>query len=281
MNIAIICNQDDQWEAERIRAEALMLGHQAELYTYDGFSLQLVACVLTITYNDIPWIVPQIGIFRSAHYKDNKVTYDELAYVLRDTIVRQAGYVLNYKAMNIGTFGKLRQQYDLSKNGLSPIDSFYGSSTLPYVPIVAKPLHGSSGDGVRLVTQLQEVIEKKDMILQAVMQQGLDYRVMVVGGIALGVMERRAVEDSFVANISKGASAVAATLSLGVTKLATDVATLYKLEYAGVDLIRDKQDCWHILEVNRFAQFQGFEEATRINVAKALVKYAVSQYSPR
>ena len=56
-----------------------------------------------------------------------------------------------------------------------------------------------------------------------------------------------------------------------ILKLAVEASGMFGLEYAGIDLIKDIDGGWHILEINRFSQFQGFEKATGINVAGAVV----------
>jgi glutathione synthase/RimK-type ligase-like ATP-grasp enzyme len=54
--------------------------------------------------------------------------------------------------------------------------------------------------------------------------------------------------------------------------LAEKVARVCGLDYGGVDIMKDENDNSYILEVNRQCQFQGFEKATGINVAKSVVE---------
>ena len=58
-------------------------------------------------------------------------------------------------------------------------------------------------------------------------------------------------------------------------KLAEKVAKVCKLDYCGVDIMKDREGNNYILEVNRQCQFQGFEKATGINVAKAVVEMMI------
>lgn len=279
MRLAVVCNQDDEWEAKRIYDEANAIGIDVELCNYDCFSVKIVESKVNILYRDALWNIPDIGIFRSSNYNKKKIKFEELAYILRDTIIDSGGKVFNYTGINIGTFGKLRQQYALAKSGFAHIDSFYGLENAPYFPIVIKPLHGSSGDGVQMINDQSRKIETTDTLMQKVMQKGRDYRVMILKGEALGAIERTALKDVFVANVSKGASARTILLDREVLQIAVDVAKLFGLEYAGVDLIKDDDDHWHVLEINRFAQFQGFEKATGINVAKKILESLLKEKS--
>ena len=53
------------------------------------------------------------------------------------------------------------------------------------------------------------------------------------------------------------------------------MAKVCKLDYCGVDIMKDREGNNYILEVNRQCQFQGFEKATGINVAKAVVEMMI------
>jgi len=277
MDFVVICNPDDRWEADRVVDEAKIKKLGAEVLHYENFQVQIVGGELTIFYKNTEWKMPKWVVFRSANYLAKKTRYDELAYILRDHVSKNGGIVLNYNAMKIGPFGKLRQQYDLNLGKLSCVDTYYGFQKPSFLPIVQKPLQGSSGDGVRLVSSESEIKIEELSVYQKVMERGCDYRVIVIGGKAVGAIERRAADDMFVANVSKGATAKSVELAHEVIRLAEQATDLFGLEYAGVDLIKDLEGGWHILEINRFAQFQGFEKATGINVAGKVVKYLTGE----
>lgn len=272
MKMAIICHPDDQWEAERIADEAKRNSLDVEILNYTNFQIKIVENKLDILYQDVLWSTPHLAVFRSSNFQSEKIKYEEIAFILRSLIHKNGGRILNYEAMKIGPFGKLRQQYELSMRQISGVDTFYGYLDPPYLPIVQKPLQGSSGDGVKLVADLTATQYDNLSVYQKVMESGCDYRVMVVDGVALGAIERRAVKGAFVANVSKGGSAKKIDLPLEVMQMAVDACKLFGLEYAGVDLIKDTNSAWHVLEINRFSQFRGFEKATGINVAEAVVK---------
>jgi RimK family alpha-L-glutamate ligase len=106
-----------------------------------------------------------------------------------------------------------------------------------------------------------------------------DIRVVIVDGKAIGGMKRSAVGKEFRSNFSLGGAVEKWSLSEEEKKLAEKVAKVCGLDYGGVDIMKDlptgrqvKNGNNYILEVNRQCQFQGFEKATGINVAKAVVE---------
>ena len=55
-------------------------------------------------------------------------------------------------------------------------------------------------------------------------------------------------------------------------RVAEKVALVCGLDYAGVDIMKNEKGESFVLEVNRQCQYQGFEKATGINVALAVVE---------
>ena len=110
--------------------------------------------------------------------------------------------------------------------------------------------------------------------------KGRDIRVIVVGGKVLGGMERRAQEGEFRSNIELGGDGRAFDLSEEYAKVAVLAANALGLDYCGVDLLMGK-DSAIICEVNSNAFFEGLENATGYNVAKAYAKYIVDAMSKK
>jgi RimK family alpha-L-glutamate ligase len=104
-----------------------------------------------------------------------------------------------------------------------------------------------------------------------------DIRVVIVGGVAIGGMKRSAVGDEFRSNFSLGGNVEVWDLNDEERNLAEKVAKVCGLDYGGVDIMKDNEGNNYILEVNRQCQFQGFEKATGINVAKKVVEMIKSR----
>ena len=155
-------------------------------------------------------------------------------------------------------------------------------------PAVVKIMAGSYGKGVYQVTsksRFKDFIEfahgiKTDeaIIVQEYIDThpGEDLRVMVVGDRVLGAMKRSSKDGSFKANITRGGVGENYPLTPEIEDLALRVARSLDLEVAGVDLLFGK-DGFLVCEANSAPGFEGFERATGIDVAGAIMDYARSK----
>ncbi len=146
--------------------------------------------------------------------------------------------------------------------------------------VIVKPLFGSMGLGMVRVADEEmayrvfrtvETIRGVYYIQRTVDHEGRDYRVFVLGGKVLGAIERRA--DGWRTNIARGGEAKPARLPDEWAALAVRAAAAVGAEYAGVDLLPDRDGAIHVLEVNGIPGWQGLQEATGIDVAGALVDH--------
>ena len=153
--------------------------------------------------------------------------------------------------------------------------------TLGY-PMVVKTSYGSLGKGVYLVHGRQQLLEISQKLLYQphFYQQyihnscGQDVRVIVVGGKVIGGMQRTAQSGEFRSNIELGGVGSAIDLTEDYVSLAERVAAALQLDYCGIDLLQGG-DGPIVCEVNSNAFFEGFEQVTGINVAKAYAEYIV------
>lgn len=102
-----------------------------------------------------------------------------------------------------------------------------------------------------------------------------DVRVIVIGGRVIGAIERRSADPKeFRHNISLGGVATAIPVTKEMVKMALKAARVLKYEFAGVDLIRNKKtEETYVLEVNRSPGFEGFMQATGIDVPFELMRF--------
>jgi ribosomal protein S6--L-glutamate ligase/gamma-F420-2:alpha-L-glutamate ligase len=150
-------------------------------------------------------------------------------------------------------------------------------------PLVAKKSYGSFGAGVQLVhgmPELQKVAEEclhEPHFFQEYIKEscGRDIRVIVVGGKALGGMERVAKEGEFRSNIELGGVGRKIELKREYAEAAERAAKALGLDYCGVDLLQTKEGPV-LCEVNSNAFFEGFEKATGLDIAKVYAEYIVS-----
>ena len=103
---------------------------------------------------------------------------------------------------------------------------------------------------------------------------GGDYRVIVVGGRAIGAEFRKGKD--WKSNVAQGAVPRRAKMDSEMEEIATKATEVLGLEYAGID-IADTKEGYMILETNPTISWQGFKKATKIDVAKELVKHMVEK----
>ncbi len=149
-------------------------------------------------------------------------------------------------------------------------------------PFIMKPDLGAKGKGVKVISDSKEfnLLAEKELlgfIFQNFIENKGDYRVFVIGGKPVGIMKRIAQKGSFLNNISQGGRAIEEKDKLTKEKLsliASKIASLFDLGLCGVDFIFNEKDRkYYFLEINTVPQWQGFQKATKINVASLIVDY--------
>ncbi|MDE1823045.1 MAG: RimK family alpha-L-glutamate ligase [Candidatus Micrarchaeota archaeon] len=196
-------------------------------------------------------------------------------------------YVMNNAVSWLMASDKLASLTLLAKNGL-PVPRTFLSEDM-YVAykavqdmgeVVIKPLRGAMGFGVFRVNDpdvamhifsyftnlskplyMQEYIEKKGMG---------DYRVVVIGGQVAGTEFRKGKD--WKSNVAQGAIPIAVKTNGEMAEIAVKAAEVLKLDYAGIDIAEGK-DGYSILEANPTMSWQGFRQATKIDVAELLIKH--------
>jgi gamma-F420-2:alpha-L-glutamate ligase len=156
-----------------------------------------------------------------------------------------------------------------AKEGIIEWDTF---------PVVLKLPIGSCGAGViiidkpsrlkAVVDMLKEVdLKRTPIILQEYLgdRPGVDVRVIVVGGRALGAMERVARSGEDRANLAQGGEGKPVELTAEMAAVAERITEVLGLAFAGVDLLY-KRDHYAIAEVNSSPGLK-FETICKINVA--------------
>lgn len=153
-------------------------------------------------------------------------------------------------------------------------------------PCIIKKNNGTQGGFVELVNSQEEIISfiKKDLatistiplrkssfLLQEFIKEssGTDYRVLCLKNKVLGIIKRSST-SSFKSNISLGGKAEFIEKIPELEKMAKKIMSKANLFYAGLDFVKSKHG-WIAIEINTSAQFEGFEKATKINVAGEII----------
>ena len=144
--------------------------------------------------------------------------------------------------------------------------------------IVAKPIFGSQGKGLKLLSRedphpdydmsrgvyyLQEYIEP-------VASRSCDWRVLVIGGRAMAAMRREG--EDWISNIANGGQGHPAPLEPELAQLAERAVEAVEMPYAGVDLMHDRQGAAWVTEVNSIPAWRGLQEVHSENIASLLVE---------
>jgi RimK family alpha-L-glutamate ligase len=238
---------------------------------YDGEEVELPDC-----------LIPRMGA---------GTTYFAMAVIRH--LEKLGVHVLNTSQSIELAKDKLAAMQILSKNNIPipktmlakfPIDIPHIENEFTY-PIILKNVSGSHGKGVFLCennSQLEDLAElmetSKDPKVNVILQEfvssskGKDIRVFIVGGRPIGAMLRKAGEGKFKANFSRGGSVEPFALNPAVEWLAVESANLIGLDIAGVDILFDG-DSYKVCEVNSSPGFEGFEQATGLDVPQIIFNY--------
>ena len=151
-------------------------------------------------------------------------------------------------------------------------------------PCIIKKVTGSEGRYIGLVNSIEEIKKfikkmphpsiagKKNIILQEYIKEskGTDFRVLCLGEEIIGAIKRTSQDNDFRANISLGGKAEIIKADKELVLVSKKIMRESGLFYAGIDFIKSNRG-YLAIEVNTCAQCEGFEKATKINVAGKII----------
>lgn len=152
------------------------------------------------------------------------------------------------------------------------------------MPCLIKDRYGTAGGGIFLIKELDDYdqyAEKYDMRLfaaQNLVDIECEWRVFVIGGVAVCIMKKNYGEDIDRLNFEKMSSGYNRGIEDDegtreiISDLAVRTAAVSKFEYTGIDIVREKDTGkYYVLETNqsagwqnRVAQFTGVQVAERV-----------------
>ncbi len=199
-------------------------------------------------------------------------------------------YCLNSSSSISQSRDKLYSSQLFSKNGINiPITGFAKSplETKDLIdmvggsPLIVKLLESAQGKGVvsaetnkaaesviNAFKSLQANILVQEFIKEA---EGKDIRCFVVDGKVVASIMREAKKGEFRSNIHQGGLAKKVKISSEERKLAIKAAKIFKLDVAGVDIIRSNKGPL-LLEVNSSPGLEGIETITGKDIANAIIE---------
>lgn len=151
-------------------------------------------------------------------------------------------------------------------------------------PLVVKPSAGRKGRSIQIVEDVAAAMRHLDQhfgqeeylddpfFLQDLVSFEKEYRILVVDGEPLGIVEKVRRPGEVAANAAQGAGFVAADAPHVLEAALPHVSDEGIL---GVDVGVDPAGDVHIIEANRAPDWEAFERATGLNVARLVIERAV------
>ncbi|MBI2268701.1 MAG: RimK family alpha-L-glutamate ligase [Candidatus Blackburnbacteria bacterium] len=286
MNIYIFSKSTETYAPSRIIEEGKKRGHNVENLFYKDLSILLGPEKVRILIRGQGLEMPDACILRvsGAGLLGPLFVYQRVALI--DFFDKEVVVVNRKTYQRWPRLNKLEQHYSMIRAGIPVVPgiSFSSEEAIDFqkisFPIIAKTSFGSSGRGVFKLNnekEFMDLVEERgvsNLIFQKFLTTRQDYRVIVIGGQALPqAMRKTAQEGEFLTNFARGGKVEGVPLTEELKSLAEKTAEALQTDYAGVDVMYDEENNPYVLEINRGAQFQGFEQSTGINVAEEIVKY--------
>ena len=187
-------------------------------------------------------------------------------------------------ALKLGDYGLTQPKSILVNNPDTILDQIKESDIK--FPLIMKTLRGSKGVGVLFVDSergldsIVQLINKQDedadLLVQEYIKTDYDVRVLVLGGKVLAAMKRPVIEGDFRSNVSQGSKPEKIKLTELEIEESLKAAKAVNGLWTAVDFIpsknREKEPPF-MLEVNSSPGTEGIEEATGLNIAKAVIDH--------
>jgi tetrahydromethanopterin:alpha-L-glutamate ligase len=145
-------------------------------------------------------------------------------------------------------------------------------------PLVLKPLFGSQGKGIGMISQQSELPSPETVDQMYYMQDYVppkdgfyeDWRVLATRHRVIAAMTRRGT--TWVTNIHQGGKARAHLPDDDMTRVSMAAMRAVDADYAGIDLIRAPTGELQVLEVNSNPAWRGLQGVADINIAWAIAE---------
>jgi RimK family alpha-L-glutamate ligase len=145
-------------------------------------------------------------------------------------------------------------------------------------PLVMKPLFGSQGKGIAMVSSQEELPAAESVDQMYYMQDYVpprdnvfeDWRVLATRHRVIAAMTRHG--NSWVTNIYQGGKARAHSPDAEMTRISMAAMKAVDADYAGIDLIRTREGTLQVLEVNSNPAWRGLQAVADVNIAWAIAE---------
>jgi len=266
MKLLILTRFPPEYEPQRLANEARKRGIRPEIVNYREIEVvgeEKIALPRGLKLKNFDFVIPR----SAAHYQKKSLLSTKIALI--KTLPKKIICLNKETFLRYPKLGKIKQAEILSKYGL------------PAIPTLEKPtfsaiLKAEVGSHSRRVIRVENQ-EQADKVMQTyagkwiyqpLIKSLVYWRVIVLEGKSLGVMERKTSKRF----LRVGEGEEPDISQKGIEELAIKVTRVFRAEFAGVDLLADKEKLM-IIEVNRNPQFQVFEKLTSIDVGEKIIVY--------
>jgi glutathione synthase/RimK-type ligase-like ATP-grasp enzyme len=158
--------------------------------------------------------------------------------------------------------------------------------TESHLPLIGKPITGSKGKGVELVSNQEELDSYIDkftreretidypVFLQKFVNFVSEYRVIVIDKHVIGMALKNKADGEIAANAARG-GIFSKGFREDLKQYAEEVVTEYGIY--GMDIAIDDKGEFHVIEANRAPLWEEFSRVTDINVAKLQIDRAIER----
>jgi len=144
--------------------------------------------------------------------------------------------------------------------------------------VVAKPLFGSQGKDLQLITKPEDITNYKvynkiyylQRFIQTAQDSAFDWRVFVIGDEVIACMKREGMD--WISNVANGGKCYSAVINDQFEDLSREAVRAINMNYAGVDIMQDLEGKLWVTEVNSIPAWKGLESVNNLVVADILVE---------
>jgi RimK family alpha-L-glutamate ligase len=144
--------------------------------------------------------------------------------------------------------------------------------------LVCKPLFGSQGEGLVRVGDVAHLPEAEAVngvwylqrFIETAETGAVDWRLFVIGGRVVASMRRS--NSGWLTNVAQGGQCHAGVAEGEHKRLAEGAANTLRMDYAGVDLMCDRDGRWWVIEVNSIPAWRGLQGVCGADIASLLVE---------
>jgi RimK family alpha-L-glutamate ligase len=142
--------------------------------------------------------------------------------------------------------------------------------------VVAKPLFGSQGKDLQLISKPEDITNFKvynkiyylQRFIKTSHESALDWRIFIIGDQVIASMRREGMD--WISNVANGGKCYSAVINEQFAEIAKDAVKAVDMYYAGVDIMQDLDGKLWVTEVNSIPAWKGLQSVNNLVVADRL-----------